>query len=117
MLYLYLGFIFAQSFSVVNVIYNANIPPMTIVFSIIVFLVWSLLPFLGYGLAKLLGAKLECSKLLLVLLGISVSCIEQLLFHFDLLTTMDGYLTTLVTASLFFVTAFLPLHKFNTKVI
>jgi hypothetical protein len=117
MLYLYLGFIFAQSFSVADVIYNANIPPMTIVFSIIVFLVWSLLPFLGYGLAKLLGAQLKCSKLLLIILGVCISIIEQLLFHFDLLTTMDGYLTTLVTAALFFIITFIPWHKINYKVI
>lgn len=113
MLYLYFGFVFAQSFSVAEVIYNANIPPLTIVFSIIVFLVWSLLPFLGYGLARLLGAKPQSNKLLLIGLGISISIIEQLLFHFDLLTTGDGYLTTLVTASLFFISAFLPLHKIN----
>lgn len=115
MLYLYIGFVFAQSFSVAQVIYNANIPPLTIMFSIIVFLVWSLLPLLGYGAARLMGAKLECSKYLLLFLGISISVIEQLLFHFDVLTTVDGYLTTLVTAGLFFAVAFLPLSKSSAK--
>jgi len=115
MLYLYMGFLFAQSFSVAQVIYNANIPPLTIVFSIIVFLAWSFLPVLGYGAARLFGAKLECNKYLLIFLGVCISIIEKVLFHFEVLTTMDGYMTTLVTASLFFATAFLPLNKINSK--
>lgn len=111
MLYLYLGFLFAQSFSVAQVIYNANIPPLTIAFSIIVFLIWSFFPLLGYGVARLFGAKLECSKYWLLFLGICISVIEQLLFHFEVLTTIDGYFTMLVTAGLFFTIAFLPLKK------
>jgi hypothetical protein len=114
MLYLYFGFLFAQSFSVAQVIYNANIPLLTIVFSIIVFLIWSFFPLLGYGVARTFGARLECSKYLLVFIGICISVVEQLLFHFEVLTTIDGYYTMLVTASLFFAAAFLPVSKISS---
>ena len=111
MLYLYLGFLIAQSYSVAQVIYNANIPILTVLFSITVFLIWSFFPVLGYGFARIFGKKLTVNKYLMITFGISISLIEQLLFHFDVYTRSDGYLTILMTAGMFFAVAFLPLNR------
>lgn len=120
MLYLYLGFLLTQSHSVINVIYAADIPLITVIFSIVVFLIWSLFPVLGYGLAsviryrlikaKLVQEKASLHKYRLFALGCSISLIEQGLFHFDILSRKDGYAAMLVTTGLFFATAFLS-HK------
>ena len=111
MLYLYLGFLLAQSYSVINVIYTANVSLLIAAFSMIVFFTWSVLPIMGYGLAKLLGAKGYCNKHLLIALGSVISLSEQALFHFDIYTK-DGYAPILITGSLFFVIAYLQI---NTK--
>lgn len=109
--YLYLGFLLAQSFSVAQVIYNANIPILTVLFSVIVFLIWSFFPILGYALARAFGKKLVVNKYVLITLGLSISLLEQLLYHLDILTSKDGYLTILLTAAMFFAIAFLPLNR------
>ncbi len=109
--YLYLGFLLGQSFSVVQVIYNASIPLLTIVFSIVVFLTWSFLPLMGYALARLLGAQLKYTKYWLIALGLMISLIEQVIYYYDVTTSKDGYATILVTASLFFAVAYLPLSQ------
>lgn len=106
--FLYLGFLLGQSFPVAQVIYKANIPPLTIVFSVIVFLIWSFFPVMGYGLARFFGKRLTYSKATLIALGLIISLIEQLLFYYELLSNKDGYVTMLVTGSLFFVIALLP---------
>jgi hypothetical protein len=111
MLYLYLGFLLAQSHSVIKVIYTADIPLLTILFSIVVFLIWSLFPVLGYALARLIKAKGYCNRYVLFLLGFSISMIEQVLFQLDILNRKDGYATMLVTTSLFFIVAYLTLNK------
>ena len=115
MLYLYLGFLLAQSHSVIKVIYNANIPPLTIVFSITVFMVWSFIPVLGYPIGKVLAkytrTKSYCNMYVLFGLGCSISFIEQALFYFEIFSKRDGYYTMIVTASLFFATAFLALNS------
>jgi hypothetical protein len=72
MLYLYLGFLFAQSFSVAQVIYNANLSLLTITFSIVVFLAWSFIRPLGYAVARLFRAKLEYNKYCLFFLGVTI---------------------------------------------
>lgn len=115
MLYLYLGFLLAQSISVAQVIYNANIPPLTIAFSIIVFLIWSFFPVLGYVAGYFIAAKRNVNKLILIVAGISISLLEQVLFHYDVLTYSSGYLATLTTACLFFIVAFLPLGPKKTS--
>jgi hypothetical protein len=109
--YLYLGFLLGQSFSVAQVIYSANIPLLTIVFSIIVFLIWSFIPVMGFALARLLGAQLKYTKYWLVALGVMISLIEQLLYHYNVITSKDGYVTMLLTATLFFAVAYLPLGQ------
>jgi len=94
MLYLYLGFLLAQSHSVIKVIYNANIPPLTIVFSITVFMVWSFIPVLGYPIGKVLAkytrTKSYCNMYVLFGLGCSISFIEQALFYFEIFSKRDG---------------------------
>ena len=115
MLYLYLGFLLAQSHTVIKVIYNANIPPLTIAFSISVFLIWSLIPVLGYPIGKALTkftrTKSYCNKYVLLSLGCSISLIEQALFYFEIFSKRDGYYTMIVTASLFFATAYISLNR------
>jgi hypothetical protein len=108
MLYLYLGFLIAQSFSVFKVLYNAHLPLLAVAFSITVFLIWTFVPILGYLAAKLTGAKPHYHSLSLFLLGLAVCLFEKLLFHFNLLTTTDGFLPMLVTGSCFFIIAYLP---------
>ena len=118
MLYLYLGFLLTQSPVVIKVIYNANIPLLTIAFSIIVFMIWSLFPILGFalgkGVGKLINVKTYCNKYILFTLGCSISIIEQALFHFEILSQKDGYAAMLVTASLFFGAAFVSLSRKQT---
>jgi len=115
MLYLYLGFLLTQSHSVITVIYNANIPLLTIVFSIVVFLIWSLFPVLGYALGRgvthLLNIKSDCNKYVLFALGCSISLIEQTLFHFEVLSLKNEYSAMLITSALFFSAAFITRNR------
>ena len=113
MLYLYLGFLIAQSFSVFKVLYNAHLPPLAVAFSITVFLIWTFVPILGYLAAKLIGARPQYNGLSLFLFGLAVCMFEKLLFRFDLLTTTDGFLPMLVTGICFFIIAFLPIANAN----
>ncbi|MFC3153207.1 hypothetical protein ACFOEK_19365 [Litoribrevibacter euphylliae] len=116
MLYLYLGFLLANTYSVVKVIYTSGIPFLTIVFSVIVFLIWSFFPVMGYGLARLLGAKGHANKYTLLGLGIGICLIEKLLYEQGILANIDGYLVEgyvgiTVTAIMFFIAAFIPFEK------
>lgn len=118
MLYLYLGFILANTYSVVNVIYTSGIPFLTIVFSVIVFLIWSFFPVMGYGLARLIGAKGHSNKYSLIGIGISICLIEKVLYEYGVLANIDGYLVEgyvgiTATTIMFFIAAFLrmPTHK------
>ncbi len=111
MLYLYLGFLIGQSYSVAEVIYTANIPFITIVFSVTVFLIWSFFPVLGYAAAKVMGAKGECNQYTLILLGVTISLVEKTLYHYEILTTINGYLGMLITGIMFFLVGFLSINK------
>ncbi|GAA3928034.1 hypothetical protein [Litoribacillus peritrichatus] len=116
MLYLYLGFLLGQSYSVIKVIYTANIPFLTIVFSVIVFLIWSFFPVIGYAVAKAIRVKTTdtegCqNKYALLALGISISAIESVLYHYELITSIDDYWGMLITALMFSVVALLPVNK------
>lgn len=111
MLYLYLGFLFAQSHTVIKVIYNANIPLLTIFFSITVFLIWSLFPVLGYLLGKAVTTysktNRHCNRYVLFALGSSISIIEQSLYYFEIYSRKNEYISMLITAAFFFGTAFI----------
>ncbi|GLQ30859.1 hypothetical protein [Litoribrevibacter albus] len=116
MLYLYLGFLLANTYSVVKVIYTSGIPFLTIVFSVLVFLIWSFFPVVGYGVARLIGAKGHTNKYTLLGIGIGICLIEKLLYEQGILANIDGYLVEgyvgiTVTTIMFFIAAFIPFEK------
>ncbi len=116
MLYLYFGFLIGQSFPVIKTLYNANLPLLAVGFSIAVFIIWTFVPTLGYLLAKLTGAKPTYNRLTLFILGAIVCIFEKVLFHFDILTTTDGYLPFIISAICFFIIAYVPINRlFDNK--
>lgn len=86
-------------------------------FSIIVVFVWSLIPFVGYWLAKWFNANGQASKYTLFILGVSVGLIENSLFYFDFLAKEQNTIGTFIVLSLFFIIAFISTNKagFGTK--
>lgn len=108
MLYLFLGYLVAQSFSAINTIVTHDIPLLTILFSVIVFIIWSFAPVIGYAIAKMMGAKGHSNKYVLLVTGAAISLIEHSLFYFDLLTYKDYIVGMLITSAMFFVVAYAP---------
>ncbi|MEW6991704.1 hypothetical protein AADZ91_13605 [Colwelliaceae bacterium 6441] len=108
MLYLYLGYLFIQSFPVVKKLTNESIAPTAVFFSLIVFLIWSFIPVLGYTFACLIKQTKQQTTTILLIYGALVALIENSLFYFNILTYEENILSTLLSALLFFVVAFMP---------
>jgi hypothetical protein len=111
MLALYFGYLAVQTYSIIDVFMKNTIAPSAAFFSIIVFVIWSFIPLLGYLLAQVCGAKGIASKPLLFLLGIGVALFENSWFYFDLLTKGEDLFATVIVFILFFSLAYLPLTK------
>ena len=109
-MYLYLGYLLIQLYSVVDKLFQSNLSISVIVFSVIVLFLWSLIPFIGYGLAKILKANGKASKPILFALGMGIGLIENSLFYFDLLTKNQNPIGTLVVFILFFTVAFVSIN-------
>lgn len=130
MLSLYLGFLLGQSLSALEVIISSNIPPLMIFFSVVVLVIWSFFPIMGYGLGRILNfycltpktqslLRHSSSKVLFAV-GLIMSLIERSLYNFKILTDIDGYLGDgyyglLISAIAFFLIAFLPLDKLSSQ--
>lgn len=108
-LYLYLGYFLVKSYSVVNVLSQEEVALSALIFSIVVFFIWSFIPVLGYLIARLIGAKGYSSAKMLFIVGAGVGLFENALFHFHVLTPYQGDIGTFMVMGLFFITAYFSL--------
>jgi len=108
-LYLYLGYSLVKFYSVANVLSQQSLAFSALLFSIVVFFIWSFIPVLGYLFAKLIGAKGQSSAITLLVIGIGAGLLENALFYFKLLTPYQGDMGTLIVMGLFFITAYFSL--------
>jgi hypothetical protein len=108
-LYLYLGYFLVKLYSVFDVLSQENIALSALIFSIVVFFVWSFIPVLAYLFAKLIGAKGRSSAKVLFVIGASAALLENALFYFDVLTPYQGDRGTLIVMGIFFITAYFSL--------
>ena len=109
-LYLYLGYCLVKLYSAVGVLSQEKIALSAIIFSIVVFFIWSFIPVLGYLFAKLIGAKGRSSAKVLFIIGFSVGLLENALFYFDVITPYQGDRGTLIVMGIFFITAYFSLE-------
>lgn len=110
-MYLYLGYLFIQLYGIINVFNRNSIATSAIIFSILVFIIWSFLPMIGYIIAKLTGANGKVSKYVLFIYGFVVGLLENSLFYFDLLTKEQNLIGTFMVIFLFFVIAYIRLPQ------
>lgn len=108
MFFLYLGFMLGQSYSVIQVIYQADLPLLTILFSILVFLIWSFIPVLGYVFARYFFGRPILNRWQLSAAGLMISLFEKSLYSLELVTRQDGYLSIAVTSGLFLALGLIP---------
>jgi hypothetical protein len=85
------------------------------VYSIVVFFIWSSIPFIGYLIAKYVRKTSFLSKPLLFICGVLGALIEHGLYYFDILYYNQLYLGTLIVFCFFFIVGLIRLKK--TKVI
>jgi len=111
MLYLYLGYVVTQFYAIADVFSKETIAPSALFFSLVVFVIWSFIPVLGYFFAKLLNAKGHATKFTLLVSGVIVALIENSLTYFDILNNKQLNIGTAIVLLLFFLIAYLPLSK------
>jgi hypothetical protein len=111
MLYLYLGYIFAQSYAVTEKLLTASITPLAMFFSIVVFIIWSTFPVAGYLLGKVFKAKGNLNNKALFASGFSLGFVENILFHFNILPYGWESVGTFIVFALAFGLAFVYLTK------
>ncbi|MBA6378170.1 MULTISPECIES: hypothetical protein [unclassified Colwellia] len=105
-LYLYIGYCLVKLYSVINVLSQQSLALSAIIFSIVVFFIWSFIPVLGYLLAKLIGAKGQSSGYVLFIIGVGVGLLENALFYLNVITPYQGDTGTLIVMGVFFITAY-----------
>jgi len=108
-LYLYLGYFLVKLYSVVGVLSQEKIALSALIFSIIVFFIWSFIPVLAYLFAKLIGAKGRSSAKVLFIIGASTALVENALFYFNILTPYQGDQGMLIVMCVFFITPYFSL--------
>lgn len=111
MLYLYLGYVVTQFYAIADVFSKNTVAPSAIFFSLVVFVIWSFIPLLGYLFAKSIGAKGHANKPTLLIAGIVVALIENSLTYFNLLSDKQFNIGTGIVFLLFLLIAYLPLNK------
>lgn len=85
MLYLYLGYIVAQSYAVTEKLVTSSISPLAMFFSIVVFIIWSSFPVAGYLVAKGFNAQGSLNSKALFICGFMLGFVENILFYLDIL--------------------------------
>jgi len=111
MLYLYLGYVITQFYAIADVFSSNNIAPSAMFFSLVVFVIWSFIPVLGYTLAKSLGALGHSNKFVLLIAGVTIALIENGFTYFNLLTDKQYDIGTAIVFILFFLFAYLPIKE------
>ena len=100
-----------QLYAIVDVFSKNTVAASAIFFSLVVFIIWSFIPVLGYLLAKAIGAKGNANRSSLLIAGIIVALIENGLQYFNILNNKQLDIGTAVVVVLFFLIAYLPLNK------
>ena len=111
MLYLYLGYIFAQSYAVTEKLVTESISPIAMFFSIVVFIIWSTFPVAGYLLGRAFKAKGNLNNKALLASGFALGFVENILFHFNILPYGWESAGTFIVFGLSFGLAFVYLAK------
>ncbi len=111
MWYLYLGYILAQSYAVVEKLIVSNITPLAMFFSVLVFFIWSTFPVAGYLLAKICRAPANLNSKMLLACGFVLGFVENILFHFNVLTYGQETLGTFIVFCLSFLLAYISYYK------
>ncbi|MDO6446132.1 hypothetical protein Q4493_10130 [Colwellia sp. 1_MG-2023] len=111
MLYLYLGYLIIQLYPVSNKLFTENIAVSAIFFSLIVFLLWSFIPLIGYLSSMLIKILPKYNKRFFLAYGAMVALVENGLFYVDILTYEQNVLSTGISAALFFLVPFIPQSK------
>ncbi|PCI57842.1 MAG: hypothetical protein COB45_02105 [Gammaproteobacteria bacterium] len=112
-----MGYLLVQLYALINKLLHTNMSLSVMLFSIIVVFIWSLIPFIGYWLAKWLNANGQVNKYTLFIFGVGVGLIENSLFYFDFLAKEQNIIGTFIVFFLFFIIAFISTNKteFDTK--
>jgi len=110
-LYLYLGYLSVQLYTLVAKLFQSSMPPSILFFSIMVVFIWSVIPFVGYVLAKMLNANGQMNKSILFAFGLGAGLLEISLFYFDLLSKEHTYIGTMFVAIIFFIVPFISINK------
>lgn len=108
---LYLGYFLVKFYSVINIFSQQSMPLSSLIFSIVVFVIWTFIPVLGYLFAKLIGAKGKSSARILFIVGAVVGLFENVLFNFEFFMPYQGDVSIIMVMVLFFITAFISLKE------
>lgn len=111
MLYLYLGYVFAQSYAVIEKLIVSNISPLAMFFSIVVFIIWSTFPVAGFLIAKAFNANGNLNNKALFGCGFAFGFVENILFYFNILPYGWETAGTLIVFMLSFALAFIQLMR------
>jgi len=111
MWYLYLGYVVIQFYAIADVFSRNSLAASAVLFSIVVFIIWSFIPMLGYILAKALGAKGYAKRIPLLLCGVIIGLSENALTYFNLIAEKQYNIGTALVFILCFVIAYLPLNR------
>jgi hypothetical protein len=114
MLYLYLGYLLIQLIPVVNKIYHENSSSSAVLFSIVVFLIWSFIPILGFIFSKLFRSSPQYPSVYFISYGALVALIEIGLFHFNMLNSEQYIIGVGISFILFFILAYIPMKNLRT---
>ena len=115
MFYLYSGYLIVHFFAVIKVFQQSNMPVSAIIFSLVVFIIWSSVPIVGYIVAKAIGAKGELPHYVLFTCGIVLGLMEKGLFHFQVLSHDQSNIGTFIVWVMFFIIAYLSVPKSAPK--
>ena len=110
-MYLYLGYLLVQSYTLISKLLQTSMPFSAVIFSIVVFFIWTFIPFLGYCLAKLFKAEGHLSHSALFVFGVVIGLVEKGLFYFNLLSQEQNTIGTLMVFTLFFTVAYVSFNN------
>lgn len=110
-IYLYFGYSLVKLYSVINVLSQQSIALSSLIYSLVIFAVWSFIPVLGYLFAKLIGAKGHSNAKMLFVVGAAVGLLESTLLYFDAFAEFRGDVSTLIVMGIFFMTAYFSLKE------
>lgn len=108
---LYFGYLLIQAYALPARFSQSNMANSAIIFSLVVFFIWSFIPVSGYFIAKLLPKNLKAkgnlNQLSLLVIGAGIAAIEKLFFYFNIFTYEQGFINTLSIFILCFCVAYI----------